>query len=128
MLDEFKKHFTSIQILITLLIVAVAIYIFQQVWDVLANFSDIFIILISAWLLSFILEPLVNMLTRYTKLYKAVSALIVYLLFFGLIGVIIFLFVPVITAQLQGLFFVLPKYLANYPAFINKWGDFVSNS
>jgi len=128
MLEELKKQFTSVQILVTLLIVAVGIYVLTIVWQFLGNFSDVLVILLSAWLLSFILEPVVEKLARLTKLYKFAVALIVYMLFLGLVGATVFLFLPVVTSQLQNLFLILPKYLSSYPPFINKWGDIMSSS
>lgn len=128
MLEEIKKQFTSIQILITLLIIAVGIYVFQIIWQVLANFSDIIIMLITAWVLSFILEPIVNRLTRWIHMYKIASALVVYMLFFGLIGIIVFLFIPEVTAQLQTLTRILPHYLKPYPTFVNSWGNLINSS
>ncbi len=128
MLDELKKHAFSIKILITLSIAAIGIYLLQIAWSVLGNFSDVFIILICSWLLSFILEPLVNGLKKITKIGKIFSALIIYLCFFGFLGIIVFLFIPMVYAQLQALFTVLPKYLAGYPPFVNKWEDTIANS
>lgn len=128
MLDELKKQFTSVQILITLLIVAVGIYVLSIVWQFLGNFSDILVILLSAWLLSFILEPIVYNLSRITKMYKVASALVVYMLFLGLVSATVFLFIPIVTTQLQNLFLILPKYLSSYPEFINKWGDLMTTS
>lgn len=128
MFQEIKKQFSSINILITLLIIAVGIYIFQNVWQVMGVFSDVFIILISAWLVSFILDPFVNKISKMLYINKLTSAIIIYILLFGLIGVVFFLFIPLVGTQLQGLLVVLPKYLASYPAFINRWGDFVSSS
>jgi predicted PurR-regulated permease PerM len=127
MLEELKKQFTSVQILITLLIVAVGIYIFQIVWQVIGNFSDIIVMLISAWLLSFVLEPAVETTTHFLKS-KVYAALLVYLLFLALLGITIFLFVPQISAQMQALFVVLPKYLSSYPAVVHKWGDVLNTS
>lgn len=128
MLDELKKHFSSIQILIILSIIAVGLYVFQTIWQVLGIFSDIFVMLISAWLISFILEPAVNQLTKVTKMYKIASALVVYMIFLGFIAALLFFFLPTVTTQLQSLIQLLPKYFASYPAFINKWGDLVSTS
>lgn len=127
MLEELKKQFTSVQILVTLLIVAVGIYIFQAIWQVLGNFSDILVMLISAWLLSFILEPVVDTTTRFLKS-KVYGALLVYLLFLALLGVTMFFFVPQISAQMQALFVVLPKYLSSFPAVVHKWGDIINSS
>lgn len=123
MLEDIKRAFTSIQILIALLIIAVGAYVLQLAWGVLNNFSDVIIILISAWLVSFILEPFVESQYRYLRLPKALAAVIVYLIFFGFLAAVIFLFIPVITSQIQSLSVVLPNYVASAPPFVHRWID-----
>ena len=81
MLDEIKKEFNLFKLLIILLTVAVAIYLMQILWQFLGNFSDIIVIVVIAWLLSFILEPLVDFAGKYTKLPKLWSAIFVYAFF-----------------------------------------------
>ncbi len=127
MLDEIKKQFSSAKILITLLIIAVGLYLLQIAWQVVGMFSDVIVMLISAWLVSIILEPVVDRLSRWTRMYKVVSALIIYLLFFGLIGYMVFLFIPEVGTQIQTLIKVLPGYLKPFPEFINKTGDLIGN-
>lgn len=120
MFEELKKQITSIRFLIMLLIVAVAVYLFQTLWSVLGNFSDVFIILISAWVLSFILEPFVDQFHHTFKMGRATAATIVYILFFMLIAAIIFQFIPLVASQIESLSLVLPKYLSTAPPFMQK--------
>ncbi len=120
MLDEIKKPFTS-QLLITLLILAVGLYLFQIAWQFLANFSDVIIILVSAWILGFILEPLVERTSKLIHTTKPVAAFIVYGLFLGLIAAAIFIFIPQVTVQIERLLPILPRYFTNSPQFINHW-------
>ncbi|MBI2026044.1 MAG: hypothetical protein HYT06_01540, partial [Candidatus Levybacteria bacterium] len=63
MFESFKKQYISFRILIFLLIIAVSIYLFQIFWQFLSLFSDILVMIILAWLLSFVLEPLVNLIS-----------------------------------------------------------------
>jgi len=131
MLEELKRHFTSVQILIALLIVAVGVYDLQIVVQFLNMFSDIIIMLLSAWLFGFILEPLVIQVGLLTRSNKLVSAAIVYLLFFGLLGMFIFLFIPEVSSQfirLQKLLVNVPKYLKQYPPYVNRWIDLFGSS
>lgn len=121
MFEELKKQLTSLQILIGLLIIAVGIYVIQILWSFLSNFSDIFIILLAAWLLSFMLEPVVYLQNKYLKFPKILAAVVVYLLFFGVIAAVIFLFIPVVSSQLQSLSKVLPKYISSAPPFMHRW-------
>lgn len=128
MIEEIKRQFTSVQILVTLLIAAVGIYLLQIVWQVLGNFSDVFGIVICAWLVSFILEPAVDSTKHITKLPRILSALIVYLLFLGFMSATIVFFIPAVTTQFQSLTIILPHYLASSPTFINKLGDLANSS
>src|SRR5579871_520302 len=119
MLEEFKKNLASIKILVTLLIIAVGIYVFQIFWQFLANFSDILIILISAWIVSFILIPFVTALKETFRMSKVIAAFIVYAVFFALIAVLLQSFIPTVYSQVQELVTVLPKDLAHAPVFMH---------
>ncbi len=128
MLESLKKQYTSLRILIFLLIIAVSIYLFQIFWQVLSIFSDILVMLVLAWLLSFVLEPLVNLISRITKLSKLFSALIVYLFFGVLFAVGIFLFIPIVVLQFQSLSKVIPGFLEQYPDLIQTWNNSITKS
>jgi len=128
MFEEIKRQFSSVKILITLLIIAIGIYIFQTTWQLLSLFSDIFIILISAWLISFVLKPIVDYAEKKTGIKKFYVAIIVYVLFLGMLGTMLFIIIPSIVVQSQRLLIVMPKFLANYPVvFVSKFGDLASN-
>ncbi len=128
MLESFKKQYTSFRILIILLIIAVSIYLFQIFWQALSAFSDILVMLILAWLLSFVLEPLVNLISKVTKLSKLISALIVYIFFGVLIAAGIFLFIPIVVLQFQSLSKVIPGFLDQYPGLIQTWNNSITKS
>ncbi|HSX09261.1 MAG TPA: AI-2E family transporter, partial [Candidatus Saccharimonadales bacterium] len=121
MLPEIKKNLTSFKILVMLLIITVGIYLFQIFSQVLANFSDVIIILICSWLLSFVLSPFVNALTITLRISKIISAFIVYAVFFALIAVIIQSFIPTVYQQIQQLVQILPKYINAAPPFMHNW-------
>lgn len=132
MLDELKKQSALVTILLILGVLALFFYVFQWVWLGLSFFSDVIVILFTAWILSFILEPFVEKITKITKLPKVWSAAIVYLVFFGILAVAISLFIPVVVAQIQTLTKVLPKYQASFPFYVHKITNvsvsFVDNS
>lgn len=128
MLEDFKKELTSFRLLAILLTIAVSIYLVQTSWMVIQNFFDIIIILVVAWLLSFILEPLVEKIKSLTKLSKPVSALIVYLFFGILFSVMIFIFIPIVTSQYQSLSKIIPQFLSPYPMFIKAWNNALTKS
>ncbi|HET9947002.1 MAG TPA: AI-2E family transporter [Patescibacteria group bacterium] len=123
MVEDLKKHFTSGGLLIALLIVAVGIYLFQTVWQVFGIFSDVFVVMICAWVVSFILEPAVEGLTTYVKLPRLLAALIIYTISFGLLAFAIILFIPAFTQQVAVLGKTLPKYVETSPDFIHRLTD-----
>lgn len=121
MIDDIKKQITSIRILIALLIIAVGIYLIQIALQLLGNFSEVIIILISSWLLSFILEPFVETLQQYLRISKILAASLVYILFFGIIIATIFLFIPVMSIQMQNLIKTLPIYYVSAPPYLQHF-------
>lgn len=127
MFDELKKDITSVKFLIQLAIVALGLYLFGIVWQVLAQFSDIFIIFILAWILSFILEPMVLRISQITKLKLVFSTLITYILLTALISAVTFLFVPELITQIQTLAKILPSYLSSNPLFQNRFDSTITS-
>jgi len=128
MFDDIKKEFSSFKFLTILLSVAVLIYLAQFVWGFLGVFSDIIVTVIAAWLLSFILEPVVDFITRFTKLSRAVSALLTFGLLIALLVLVVFLFVPAISFQFEALSRVIPKYLQDAPSYVRKWNSYLLSS
>lgn len=120
MIDSWKKHLGSTQLLVTLLTVAIAIYLLQLAWQVLSLFSDAIIVLFSAWVVSLMLDPLVKNVKRFSHLPKTLIAGIIYALFFGLLILTVVLFIPAITSQIQHLNKTLPTYLSPFPSFLNQ--------
>lgn len=128
MLEEIKKEFTPLKLLVILLTIAVSIYLLQILWQFLGNFSDIIIILVFAWLLSFILEPLVDLISKFSKLPKVWSALTVYIFFGILFSVMVFIFIPLVITQFESLSKIVPTYLVSYPKVVQTWNNAVTNS
>ncbi len=128
MFAEIKKEFTLFKLLVFLLTIAVSIYLLGIFWQVLGNFYDVIVIAVIAWLLSFILEPLVDVVCKLTRLAKLWSALIVYVFFAILFTVVIFILLPSIAAQFQSLSVVIPKSLSAFPSFTKTWNNVIGNS
>lgn len=128
MIDDLKKDKNLARILLILLIIAVGSYVYGIASQILGSFSDIIIMLIIGWLLSFILEPLVDKVCSITKLSKFWSTVVVYSAFVLLIAATIFLFIPEVTGQINVLTRVLPGYFNSYPQVINHFGDSVSST
>lgn len=128
MLGDLKKEFSSFRLLAILLTIAVSIYLLQIFWQVLGNFSDVIVIVVIAWLLSFILEPLVDFICKLSKLPKLWSSLFVYGFFAVLFAVLIFIFLPLVINEFQSISQIAPKYLSSYPKFIQTWNNTVTGS
>lgn len=123
MIDDIKKELSSVKLLSILLTIAVAIYLTQVFWLLLDRFSDVFVILVVSWLLSFILEPVVDSINRGTRLNKTLSALVTYFLAAGVLTLVVLLFIPVVAHQLDSLSKVVPVYLETAPKFVQKWNN-----
>ncbi|RJQ36597.1 AI-2E family transporter [Candidatus Microgenomates bacterium] len=123
MFDHLKKESNLTRILIILLIFAVGTYLLGLAWQTLSNFSDVIIILILSWLLSFVLEPIVEKIKNFTHFPKGIATLIAYLFITAIFAVCIFLFIPVVTAQIQTLTKLIPSQLESSPQFVNRFGD-----
>lgn len=128
MLEEIKKEFNLFKLLVLLLTIAVSIYLLQILWQFLGNFSDIIVIIVLAWLLNFILEPLVEIVEKFIKLPKASSALLVYVFFAVLFTIMVFIFIPIVSSQFQSLSKIIPSYLVSFPNFVQTWNNAVANS
>lgn len=115
MLDELKKDLSSLKILISLGTIAVGIYLFEYVVKFLRDFSDIIIIIFFGWLVSFILEPFVDIFTKYLKVPRIISTIIVFVLAAVLIGLTFIVFIPDLAFQLKTLEQLLPTFKENAP-------------
>lgn len=115
MLEDLKKELSSLKLLTILITAAVSIYLLQFVFDFLRNFSDIILILFFGWLVSFILEPFVDIFTKYLKIPRAISTVLVFLLSAVLIVLTFILFIPDIISQFKALEKVIPAFLDSAP-------------
>lgn len=128
MFDEIKKQITSAKLLIWLLTIAVFIYLFQIVWNILGNFSDIIVMLIFAWMISFILEPPVEKIKNYFKINKIFPALLIYAIFIFFIILTFLLFIPTLSSQFESLSKIENQFLKTSPFISNNIHDFLNLS
>lgn len=124
MIEELKKELSSLKLLTILITIAVIIYLSQFALEFLKDFSDIIWIIILGWLLSFIMEPFVDVLTKYLKLPKVVSTIIVFLTAGFLLVASFMFFIPDLSAQFTSLQKTLPGILENLPPQV---GDGIDN-
>lgn len=128
MLDDFKKELTSFRLLAILLTIAVSIYLLQILWSLIQGFSDIIIILVLAWLLSFIFEPIVEKLEKISELPKVWAATIVYLFFAVLFTTMVFVFIPIVTSEFVSLSKIIPTFLSPFPKYLEAWNNTLAKS
>ena len=126
--QELKNEKRLVNIALILLIIALGSYVISLFWGILSIFSDVIVILLVAWILSFVLEPLIDFVNATFKVSKVFSTLFVYIVLLLLISAGIFLFIPVVVEQIQILLKVVPTYFDNTPPLINRWGDSVMSS
>ena len=128
MFDEIRKELSSFKLLITLSTIAVLIYLLQFAWGFLGVFSDVIVMLIFSWLLSFILEPIVIFFAKYLKLSKTLSALLTFTLLVGALTLVIFIFVPAVSYQFVALSKIIPKFLSTAPIYVQRWNTYLTSS
>lgn len=118
MIDEIRKNYSLIKILIILLIIASGSYVLSLTWIAISKFLNLFVILISAWLLSFILEPIVGKIQRVLKTSKLIATITAYILISILIAVMNIVYIPLITSQILTIANTMPKYLKSAPPIV----------
>ncbi|KKQ34609.1 MAG: hypothetical protein US51_C0033G0010 [Microgenomates group bacterium GW2011_GWA2_37_6] len=123
MFDEIKRELSSLKLLTILLTFAVGIYLLQFLLEFLRNFSDIILILVFGWLVSFILEPFVDIFTNYLKIPRVISTALVFILAAVLLILTFAIFIPDIISQFNALEKVVPQFLSNSPPQIQKAVD-----
>ncbi len=115
MIEDLKKELSSLKLLTILITLAVGIYLLEFLFDFLRNFSDIIWIIILGWLVSFIMEPFVDILTRRLRLPKVISTTIVFVSAGALLVLTFLIFIPDLTLQFNSLQKSLPSILNTLP-------------
>jgi predicted PurR-regulated permease PerM len=103
---------------------AVALLLIGQVGIVILNFSDILVILGLAWLLAFIVSPVVDAITRNLPAIPRTSVVVVvYILLFVLIVVVLGLIAGTIATAIKNFADALPKFQNDLPQTLKPWQD-----
>lgn len=128
MLEDIKKELSSVKLLISLATIAVSLYLLEYVFDFLRNFSDIILILVFGWLVSFILEPFVDIFTKNLKIPRAISTILVFVLAAIFIVITFLLFIPDLIAQFRAMEKIIPQILESTHPSIKSAADNLINS
>lgn len=91
------------------------IYLLGAAWAAIRHFSDLILLFFLAWLLAFILLPIVRLLEAGLGLPKVPAAIVVYLMLLFVIALSLFLVVPVLLAQMIQFGRLVPTYLYASP-------------
>ena len=126
MLDEIRKNYSLVKVLIILLIVAVGSYVLSLAWIIISQFLNLLVVLLLAWLLSFILEPIVEKIHR-LKISILLATIITYILISALLIVICIGYIPLVTSQILTITTFIPLYLQSAPPFIVDFNNSISS-
>ncbi|MBI3385284.1 AI-2E family transporter [Candidatus Gottesmanbacteria bacterium] len=117
------KDSTYFHLLVIAISSVAAIYLLQIFFRLFVVFNDVIIILVLAWLISFIFEPLIELLQK-GRFSRIGAALVVYLLV-SLIMVWLFVqAIPILITQINALLTILPSNLDQIPPWANRLADF----
>ncbi len=106
--------------LIILGVIAVGLYVAGQLWTLAVHFGDIIILFFLAWLLAFILLPVVRFLAELLPIGLAGAAAIVYIVLLVIVAAILVLVVPLLIAQVSQLANQLPTIAAGLPGEVKR--------
>lgn len=126
MLDDIRNNHSLVRVLIILLIVAVGSYVSSLAWILISKFLNLFVILLSAWLLSFILEPIVVKFQE-LKISILIATIITYALISVLLVVISIGYIPLVTSQIATITNFIPLYLQTAPPYVVNLNNSLSN-
>ncbi len=91
------------------------IYLLGAAWAAIRHFSDLILLFFLAWLLAFILLPIVRLLEAGLGLPKVPAAIVVYVMLLFVFALSLFLVVPVLLAQMIQFGSLVPTYLYASP-------------
>lgn len=120
MIEEIKRDFFSVKLLVILLTLAVSIYLLKFAFEFLTLFSDIIWIIILGWLVSFIIEPFVEVFDKKLKLPRSLSTVIVFSLSAVFLVISFMFFLPDLTLQFNSLQKIAPDILISFPPQVQK--------
>jgi predicted PurR-regulated permease PerM len=94
-------------------------YLASLLWQLIAEFADIILLFFLAWLVAFVLEPLVGALVE-SRLPRLAAIGITYLTLLVLLSLGVILFVPALSLQVVDVARNLPNYVDQSTALLNS--------
>lgn len=102
-------HDPLVRALLILLLAIAALSLTQLVWSLVIQFGDLILLFVFAWVIAFLLEPLVASLSRARWIPRAAAVVIVYLTLLVAIAAGITLLAPILVAQSEMVAVSLPE-------------------
>jgi len=112
-----KVHFWTLQILFVLLIVYVGTKVSFLFEPIIIFASTLFLPILLAGILFFIFNPVVKLLEK-ARIPRSLAILLFYLLFIGLVILLIAIVGPIISAQITDFFANAPRYVIDIRNFL----------
>lgn len=112
----------AIRILIGLGITLLSLWVVRELWYVAILFGPVIALFFCAWLISFVLGPPANALTR-LKVRRWIAVLAVYVFVFAGLTLSLVLLIPLVIEQLARLSESVNSYTAQTPAMLNWLND-----
>lgn len=107
-----------LDVLIALLVIIASLYLVQLVWRIGLQFAHVLLLFFVAWVIAFLLTPLVEALQRlWLPRFLAITG--VYLLLGAAITVLVLLAVPGVVSQGNALVSQMPSYIAQAQSWID---------
>lgn len=104
--------------LVILAVLAVGFYVGGQILEVASHFADIIILFFLAWLVAFMLLPVVHRAERILHIGRGAATAMVYLILLWLFAMVVVLIVPIFVDQLGQLIAVLTTLAGDLPTYI----------
>ncbi len=114
--------------LMGIVIAIAAIYLLGMLWQVVQQFADILLLFFLAWLLAFVLEPVVGWLSSTSRAPRILAIALTYLALLVVLTIGVVVLVPALTAQLVEMARNLPSYaeqvtewVTSLQGTVNEW-------
>jgi len=101
-----------VRALVIVLLAISCLYLAGQIWQIAVQFSDIILLFFLAWVVAFILEPVVEVLQRKALVPRPMAVAVAYLGMLVIGAVAIILIVPALSRQTVQLVSEFPAYAA----------------
>lgn len=119
MLKNISDSFGSLRFLSILLTIATILFLGSYLLNFISLFSDIILVLLLSWLISFLFEPIVERLIRLGSS-RLTASFLVYSVFTILVVGLFVLVLPIAITQINNLLVLAPTFTKYIPDWANK--------